>query len=301
MEIGPVKSISIGIITSILLGLAVAIPLGLGILGALAIAIVAFGISSKGFFQVPYRNVAVLTFLGARTSVLFTEGWNMIIPFITGFELVDLRENVWEIPDPIKEPGKDGFTFMTGVRAGSGVDQAELKARAVLRFKISDPNKYLSNSPDAIMKALRAKVVDEIRERGAHMSAADFIADKQLIADEVKRAVDSMYDFVEVTGLDIAKADYADPTLKNAEQGKKLERARTLSQEADMLGDGGTAQRIAKVAQMLIDSGLSKEQATLRAIDIIQTQEGRMTYTKTEFVGGSNPFAEAASILKGMK
>ena len=301
MKISPVTSITISIISSLIIGFSVALSSGLGILGAIAITLIVFGLLLKGSFTVPFKHEAVLTIFGERQDVLFTEGWNISIPFVAGHELVDLRENVWQIPDPIKDPGKDGFTFFAGIRAGSDVPKVELKSRVVLKFKINCPQEYLSNSPSAIEIALRNKAIDEIRTRGASMSAEDFIADKDKIASEVKLAVDGQYTFITVTGLDIAKADYADAEIKKIEQSKKLERSRTESQKADMLGEGGTSDRISQVAEMLKTAGLPADEATRKAIEIVQTQEGRMTHSKIELSGGSNPIAEAIALWKGGK
>lgn len=301
-KIGPSESIMLSVAISIVIGLTFALPSGLGILGGLAIALIVFGIMLKGAFTVtvPLNHVAVLKLLGERQKIIFTEGWNMTIPFITGFELVDMREKVCQIPDPEKEAGKDGFTFFTGVRPEKG-ERVELKAKVVLKYKINDALKYLDNDPKAIGIALITKSVDEIRTHGANMSAEEFIADKDKVADEVKKAVDKQYVCITVTGLDIAKADYANEEIKKNEQAAKLEESKTKSQYNDMLGANGTSQRISKVAEMLTKAGLPADEATRKAIEIVQTQEGRMTHARIELSGGSNPITEAVALWKGGK
>ena len=301
MKTSPTNSVITITTISLLTGIIVSILLGVGILGVIAGGMVMFGVLLKGEFTVPFNQVAVLTFLGERKKVIFTEGWHFIIPYLMSKEIVDMRERVWEIPDPVKEPGKDGFTFMAGVKAAPGVNQVEMRARAVLKFRIDDPFEYLANDSAAVDKALRNKTVDEIRERGAHMSAEDFITDKMKIATDVKTAVDSQYPFVTVTGVDIPKADYADAELKKTEQAQKMEDARTKAQHADMLGEHGTISRIMEVATKLHTSGLPEEEATLQAIDLVQTQEGRKNITKIEFAttgGNRNHLAEAAAMLR---
>jgi regulator of protease activity HflC (stomatin/prohibitin superfamily) len=300
MKISLIRSIAISIILSLSIGFVIALPSGLGAFGVIAITLIIFGILLKGSFTVPINHVAVLKLFGKRQNVLFSEGWNITIPFITDHILVDLREYVWQIPDPEKEAGKDGFTFFTGVKPGKG-ERVELRAKVVLKFKIKDPLEFLSNNPEAISIALRTKAVDEIRTRGANMSAEEFIADKSIVAEEVKIAVDNQYDCIEVTGLDIAKADYADLEIKKVEQSAKLERSKTKSQANDMLGEGGTSDRIAQVAEMLKTAGLPADEAARKAIEIVQTQEGRMTHSKIELAGGSNPIAEAIALWKGGK
>ena len=302
MKLGPAKSIGYAIGFAIITGFSLAFPAGFGILGAIGIASVIMGIMLRGAFTVPIKHEAVLTVLGERKNIVFTEGWNITIPFITYPILVDLREIVWQIPDPVEEAGKDGFTFFAGIRTASATGsptKVEMRSRVVLKFTISDSQEFLSSDPKAIKIALRTKAVDEIRTRGANMSAEDFIADKDRIAGEVKLAVDRQYTFITVTGLDIAKADYADNEIKKVEQAKKLERSKTESQAADMLGEGGTSDRISKVAAALTTSGLPADEATRRAIEIVQTQEGRMTYSKIELAGGGNPLAEAVALWKG--
>ena len=299
IEISPVTSIFVSVGLSIALGFTISLPLGTGFFGALAISIICWGFLAKGSVKIALNEVGVITFLGTRTKFYFTEGWNISIPFLWNIILVDKKERVWEIPDPIKEPGKDGFTFFVGISGDPDVPKVEIKSRVILKTIISDTFEYLSYDPISIEKALRNKAIDEIRSRGASMSAEMFIANKNTTAGEVKEAVNKQYDFIEVTGLDIVKADFADAEVKKNEQARKLERSKTQSQAADMLGDGGTSDRISKVAAMLTSAGLPADEATRKAIEIIQTQEGRMTHSRIELSGGSNPIAEAVAMWKG--
>lgn len=308
--ISPAQSVTSSIILSMLVGLifsptisnaiSVFIPISMFIC-TIGGGLVFFGILCSGAQEIPTKHGGVLTVLGKRHRVIFSEGWHPLIPFMTELISVDLRERVLHIPDTKATDDQNFFLVPTGSSDPdkSGDEQVVMNVRAVLKFEVKDPFGFLNKSESAIIDALQNKVPDLVRSMASAMNDQQLLKEKNAVAGGVKTSIDKLYDCITVNGLDLPKVIWADTEMSRAKQSRALQHAQNQGQFDDLLGDHGTAERVKQVAAKFREAGMSEEEAARKAFEAVQTQENRLTVVRQEyqFAGGSNALTEAAAIL----
>lgn len=285
-------------ITSFLLILGICVASGLPFatfihpVVGLGAAVVFLGIFTSGKTTINIAHAGVVVILGMRTNILLREGVHFIIPRLMRIEPVDLRERVIVIPR--EEEKKEGFEVTTGVTTDNTVN---LYVRAVLKFEVDEAKNFLSVEEKQFIDALTNAALDQIRSVASKMSDKEFISQRERIAEETKEHLDGLYSFINVNSVSIPKAVYKDNDVAAAKQERAKEKARTDAQRDEFVGEGGTLERIEQAAARLHKAGMPADQAAAQAVELVQSQEGRLQVRTTKIVTSGSPVTDAAALL----